>query len=593
MIPLSFSNLLISARCRRLLSLLLISGVLAAAPAAAEPFSITPWVERIVAGEESKLLASELPAAALTDLQGLNALRLEVKARGEATAAKRLFAELAKRESTEAVLLNLSLAYVDELIGRNLLQKGFLSTRSQRTVERLIERDAAHWPAWYIRGINNLYWPDFFRKAPRAEEYLREAVAIHQQLSPEQRIDDRYALGYIALGDAYALLDRPDEARATWREGQRHYPFVKQLAERLALEGASSEALHTAIRAVRDADKPIDTDLNFMWAPQAGPFTITLTGGVLFGPGPLEDQPLDPGSLVELRLGSALNGYIPPFNNGASEPNLPGELRQGRVIDGLFSDGTPANEYVDVGFVSLMGGRFNLFLAAVQDGPHQGRINFFLDRDGHWSIFDDIGIDPGFSVGVVKFRDFIFSTAPRPLPYSRQTEGGAPAGVDRAGSIESGAVVPGALGDADFDGYLDGTFNAIGRFPYDSVILPGAPFAQTRVFESDIPISPRQAAVLTLGNGLAHLRLALEFAAEQPERAEQMRAEFEQRMQQAGRHLERTDGDPALQGLLEHATHAADHASLCVAAQQLAQQAAAQGLAWHAFDGGAVPTCAE
>jgi hypothetical protein len=251
-----------------------------------------------------------------------------------------------------------------------------------------------------------------------------------------------------------------------------------------------------------------------------------------------------------LYLAGTLTGHIPAFNNGAAEPNLPGEVLQGKTIDGLLSDGTKANEYVDVGFVSLMKGKFNLFLAAVQNGPNKGNINLFLDEGWHWTILDDIGIDPGFPVGVVKINDFTFSTSPRVIPYSRQTEAGAPAGVDQAGSILSGGVVPGALGDANFDGRLDGTLNAVGRFPFDSVILPGAPFAQTRVFDTDIPVTSAQAALLTVANALSYLSLALDRQDKEPDLAASLRKTFNERMDTARHHAEQASlPDKAMQML--------------------------------------------
>ncbi len=552
------------------------------AAVSADTAQLAAWSDRLTADAAPQALAQAFPAAALTDLQGLNALRLRLKADGKAALAQPFFAALAAREPSDAVLLNLSLADVDQLMGKSLYQQGKLSSRSQETVARIIGRTPDHWTAWYIRGLNNLYWPDWFRKAKPARDYLTEAVAIHTRLAPlEQDENDQYALGYLALGDAYALLDQPAVARRTWEQGLLAYPYVAVLRERLQIPDGDQ---HAAVRARRDVDRPIDTDLAFLWSHGSAPFRITLTGGTLYGPGPLDDQSLDPGGLANLYLGSALNGFIPAANNGAAEPNLPGEVRQGKVIDGLLSDGTPANENIDVGFVSLMNGKFNLFLAAVADGPNQGRIHFFLDDGWHWTIRDDIGIDPGFAVGVIKIQEFTFSTSPRVLPQSLQTQAGNPGGVDRAGSIASGAVVPGALGDADFDGRLDGIMNAIGRFPYDSVILPGVPFAQTRLFNTDIPITAAQAALLTLANALAHLRLALDLQDADPARAAVLRGTFNERLETARRHAQGSALSAAAGALLTGLGPNADAATLCDAWTMLRAEAPANGLRQREFN---------
>ena len=554
-----------------------------------------PLVDRLaadlVAGSDPGALAAEWPDTRLDDLAALNRLRLALKTADKVPEARDFFKALRERSESDAVLMNLSLAHIDDMPGRSTLIQGYMSTRSQNVMAAITERDPQHWSAWFIQGINNLYWPDFFGKAENARDFLREAREVHLALDPvERQTHEFYARGYLALGDAYALLDEPDQARRTWLEGLRHYPYATPLQARLDLP-QDAGALHEAVRARRDARKPVDTDLSFLWKGLSDPVHLVLTGGQLFGPGPLPDQPLDPGGLENLHLAAPFTGAIPPFNNGAAEPNLPGELRQGKVIDGLLSDGAEANEHVDVGFVSLMNGRFNLFLAAVQDGGHHGWINFFLDRNLHWTIYDDIGIDPGFPVGVVKFRDFIFSTGPRVLPVSRQTENGAPAGVDQAGSVASGEVIPGRLGDDDFDGLLDGMFNAIGRFPYDSVMLPGAPFAQTRVFTTNIPVSADHAALLTLANALSHRRLAIDLAEARPEAAARLQSLFEERLDLARRHAAQA-ADPAVRSLATVLNDAAPHdAALCALHERLNQVSAAVGLVTRDFDGSNVEIC--
>lgn len=568
---------------------------LAGAHALADGKSLEAVEARLAKTAKPETVAAEVPAEALADVRALNGLRLKLKAGNKAAAAQALFGALAKRKPTEAVLLNQSLAYVDQLMGKNLLQQGNLSTRSQEICEQIIKRDKNDWTAWYIRGLNNLYWPDWFGKAAPARDYLAEAVAIHQRLLQEQQEQsDRYALGYLALGDAHALLDQPAEAKKTWAEGRTAYPHFPELGQRLAIADAE---LHAKVRALRDANQPIDTDLSFLWAFRGPAYRIDLTGGTLYGPGPLDDQALKPGSLVNLYLAGAFNGHIPAFNNGKAEPNLPGEILQGKTVDGLLSDGTEANENVDVGFVSLMKGKFNLFLAAVQDGPNQGQVNYFLDDGWHWTIRDDIGIDPGFPVGVVKFREFTFSTSPRVLPLSRQTEANNPGGVDRSGSVASGAVVPGNIGDANFDGKLDGMMNAIGRFPFESVILPGAPFAQTRELQTDIPVTAAQAALLTTANALSYLKLAMDNQAKQPELAATLRKTYGERMELARKHAERAaEATPPLSDAarrtIAELPAGAGEAELCEARRMLETAAPEQGLRRRDFNASGIKmTC--
>lgn len=460
----------------------------------------------IAAGDPEEVAATPRAVALADSMPALNDIRLALKADEKAEMAEDFLDALNDVQATPAAAFNLALARTDRLPGYSLLWQGRLSTSSQSAVEPYLDDPTYGWLALYVTGINNLYWPDFFQKSDNAEEYLSQAVALSERSEAAHGLlpGDMYALGYLSLGDAYALLDEPAKARAAWAEGHRRYPYVSDLAERQAI---ADEKQHEVVRAIRDANVLIDTGLDFLWQRSAHAFTVDLTGGDLYGPGPMPDQPLEPGRLNDLRLDHALSGVIPPNNNGGEEPNAPGELRQGLVIDGKFSDGTLVQESVDVGYVELLNGQFKLFLAAIQSGKNEGVVEFFLDRSWHWTIHDDIGIDPGFAVGVIKFEDFTFSTSPRVLPYSWQTEKGVPGAMDRAGSLASNDVVPGRIGDADFDGFVDGTFNAVGRFPLTSIILPGAPFGQIRHFVSDVPIRPEQAAFLALANKLNHLVL--------------------------------------------------------------------------------------
>jgi hypothetical protein len=511
---------------------------LAWSPAAAQsPGAPEGVVQSILAAADPSAEAVKLDDGALDDAALLNDLRLGLKAAGRGEDARRLLAALADRRRSDAVLYNFSLAYIDQLPGHNLLGKGYLSTASVRLADEILARRPGDWLALHIRGMNNLYWPDYFNRSPTSKADFERAVAAGRSRLTERAEDDGLAWSYLGLGDASALLDQPAEAREVWSEGARAYPYFEPLAARLALADGEQ---HARVRDARDSEKPIDTDLTRLAGSSDRGHHWSLVAGHLYGPGPLDDQDLPPGRLDDLRLARPLTGAVPEMNNGASAPHLPGEIAVGKPLDGRFSDGTPVNKNIDVGHVVLMNGKFHLFLAALDGGPNHGVVHFYVDRFWNWTIQDDIGIDPGFPIGVIKFQDFTFSTSPRLLPASTQTQNHEPGGVDRAGSLTSGAVVPGLLGDDDEDGLLDGMVNAIGSFPLDSVILPGAPFAQTRTFKSNVPVSREAAGFLTLANAISHLRAA---EAMTPDAKGGIGGEIEQifrdRLKLAVRHFER------------------------------------------------------
>jgi len=227
----------------------------------------------------------------------------------------------------------------------------------------------------------------------------------------------------------------------------------------------------------------------------------------LYGPGPFPDQQLGTGHVRSMEFRSFMTATVPAFNNGPAEPNVSGEAAQGTPVDGKLSDGTLINENIDMGNAVILNGQFNLLLGAVFGGPSKGDSHFYLDDAYNWTIHDDIAMDPGFPEGIVRINDFVFSTGPRPVPLSIQTEKHYPGGVDRVGSLQSGDLVVGRLGDDDFDGRVDGVFFAMGQLPLTSPFLPGAPFVQRMEFTSTVPISALEAALLSVATGRNCLRV--------------------------------------------------------------------------------------
>lgn len=296
--------------------------------------------------------------------------------------------------------------------------------------------------------------------------------------------------------------------------------------------------------------------------------TIKLVARQLFGPGPLPDQKLGAGHVHNMPFVGFMDARVPGTNNGAAPPNVSGEALQGTTVDGKLSDGTLINENIDMGHVLLLQGRFNLLLAAVHGGPNQGNSHFFLDPKLNWTIQDDIAIDPGFAEGIVKIKDFMFTTGPTFVPQSVQTQRGFPGGMDMVGSLRSGDVIAGRIGDDDLDGFVDGVFIALGNFPLEAILLPGAPFVQTIEFSSDIPLHPLDAAMLSV----AAARNRLSFIAEHREPALSLTSIGElvkgaqERLAIARRHFERMQSAAICQ-------------SLCDAARQFDRQVQALSIA--------------
>jgi len=153
---------------------------------------------------------------------------------------------------------NAALAYIDKLPGHSLLVQAKLSTSSIAHATTIIDRKPGDWLALYIRGLNNLYWPKWYRRAGRTAVDMQSLINATEAL-PDSERRPYMALAYVALGDAYVLLDEPEEARRTWTRGAALYRSA-ELQQRLSLK---PEELTQKIEAIRSRERPVDTDLAF------------------------------------------------------------------------------------------------------------------------------------------------------------------------------------------------------------------------------------------------------------------------------------------------------------------------------------------
>jgi tetratricopeptide (TPR) repeat protein len=162
----------------------------------------------------------------------------------------------ADHPAVAAVRFNAALAYVDNLPNHSLYMQARFSTHSMDHVSAILQADPDNWLAFYIRGLNSLYWPLWYRRTERAIADLSRCIQISESLPAQQR-QPFMALAYVALGDTYARLDRIEEARKVWAQGESEYSSAL-LHQRLAAE---PHTVHEAIEKVRSRDVPIDTDL--------------------------------------------------------------------------------------------------------------------------------------------------------------------------------------------------------------------------------------------------------------------------------------------------------------------------------------------
>ena len=208
--------------------------------------------------------------------------------------------------------------------------------------------------------------------------------------------------------------------------------------------------------------------------------------GQFWGPGVIEEVPIFDVMIPNIGFTSAANFVTPFVNNGGAAPNICGEAESGNQPTGTLSDGvTRINEAVNTCAFELNGMR--MIAAIVEGGPHQGRQIATTTDDGTMIMTMDFALDMGIGKSGIVILPFYGTTGEVVVPPSIQTQLGIEGGVDRAGSLASGARLRGRLGDYNQDGMLDGAIVVAGNMPLDSIFMPGSPYALIRYFETDIP----------------------------------------------------------------------------------------------------------
>lgn len=194
------------------------------------------------------------------ELQPANELRRMCREQHRVERCVEALDALAKRRpELAAVRYQAALAYVDALPGLSLLRQGSLSTHSIDHVTAVLERSPDDWLALYIRGLNNLYWPSWFGRTRRAIADLRRCVDVSERAGAPAPY---HALGYAALGDGYVKSGDVPRGVQTWTQGLARFPGSAELQTRVALPAADAPAF---VKTQRDLDKPIDTDISFLW----------------------------------------------------------------------------------------------------------------------------------------------------------------------------------------------------------------------------------------------------------------------------------------------------------------------------------------
>ena len=243
---------------KRLPALLLLIALGAAPAARADSFD--DGMKAVAGGNHAAALPhfESALAADPDNLRYANEYRKAVIRTKEYDRAIAFFEKLtAGHPQSEHAWLNFGYTYVDKIPDAGSITQVILANNALNQFTRSLEAKKT-WIALYTRGNSYLYWPKIFGRGPLAVTDLEEAVAISKK-EPQKKV---YARAWIALGDAYWRTDRPDKAKATWKEALALFPGDPQLEARLARDG---EELEKYLYEQLDPNKRVDTNLSPLW----------------------------------------------------------------------------------------------------------------------------------------------------------------------------------------------------------------------------------------------------------------------------------------------------------------------------------------
>ena len=154
--------------------------------------------------------------------------------------------------------LNLALANIDKVPVSGSFRKALLGRDALEALTRAIAIEPSDL-AYLIRGLVNLFYDRaVFHRTDKGVADLEEArrlAAARPHVPYASRI-------FVALGDGYWRLNRPDKARDVWREGLVAFPEADSFGVRLrAADGQVADIVEHAL----DAGVRVDTTLRELY----------------------------------------------------------------------------------------------------------------------------------------------------------------------------------------------------------------------------------------------------------------------------------------------------------------------------------------
>ena len=116
--------------------------------------------------------------------------------------------------------------------GGDVNEMGILAMQADQNFNAALKIDPSNWEAQFVKYSTMFYWPPEAARDNEAAQKL--ASLIDQQESLPQQ--PHFAQTYVALGNQYQKIGKPDFAQATWQLGLTKFPNDPTLLKKLAAQ---------------------------------------------------------------------------------------------------------------------------------------------------------------------------------------------------------------------------------------------------------------------------------------------------------------------------------------------------------------------
>jgi tetratricopeptide (TPR) repeat protein len=116
--------------------------------------------------------------------------------------------------------------------GADVNEQGILAMQADQSFNAALKADPTNWEALFVKYSTMVYWPADATRDNEAAQKL-SGLIDQQEALPQQ---PHFVQSYVALGNQYQKMGKPDFAEATWRLGLTKFPNDPTLLQKLAAQ---------------------------------------------------------------------------------------------------------------------------------------------------------------------------------------------------------------------------------------------------------------------------------------------------------------------------------------------------------------------